>query len=95
MLSCEVWLVRSDQGPCVVRISPPWCSLRRLGWAHTLMLALQPVLPVVIALLKAPNGSTLFVHHEHPVALFPYVDGHPVDRADPAQREAAAQLRGH
>jgi Ser/Thr protein kinase RdoA (MazF antagonist) len=58
------------------------------------MLALQPVIPAVIAPLKASNGSTLFVHHEHPVALFPYVDGHPVDREDPVQREAAARLLG-
>lgn len=89
---CEIWLVRSDQGQCVVRISPQWRSLTRLGWTHALMVALRPLLPVVIAPLKAPDGSTLFVHHEHPVALFPYVDGHPVDREDPAQREAAARL---
>jgi Ser/Thr protein kinase RdoA (MazF antagonist) len=87
---CEIWLVRSHQGQCVVRISPRWRSLARLGWVHTLLLALQPVLPVVIAPLKAPNGSTLLVYQEHPVVLFPYVDGHPVDREDPAQREAAA-----
>jgi Ser/Thr protein kinase RdoA (MazF antagonist) len=34
----------------------------------------------------------LSVYDEHLVALFPYVDGHHVEREDPAQREAAAQL---
>jgi Ser/Thr protein kinase RdoA (MazF antagonist) len=92
---CEIWLVRSDQGQCVVRISPPWRSLTRLGWTHALLLALQPMLPVVIAPLRAPNGSTLLIYHEHPVALFPYVDGQPVDREDPAQREAAARVLAH
>src|SRR5262249_28658753 len=53
---CEVWLVRSDQGPYVVRKSPRWRSPTHLNWTHALMLALQPVLPAVIAPLKAPDG---------------------------------------
>ena len=92
---CAIWLILSDQGWCAVRISPPWRSLACLGWVHALMLALQPVLPVVIAPLKASNGSTLFVHQENPVALFPYVEGRHVGREDPAQREAAARLLAH
>jgi Ser/Thr protein kinase RdoA (MazF antagonist) len=92
---CAIWLVRSEQGLLVVRMSPRWRSLTRLGWAHALMRATQPLLPVVIAPLQAPTGSTLFVHQEHPVALFPYVDGHHLDREDAAQRGAAARLLAH
>ena len=88
---CSIWLVRSGQGQHVVRMSPRWRSLAGLGWTHTLMLAINVVLPIVIAPLAATDGSTLFVHQERPIALFPYVDGHHLDRADPAQREAAAQ----
>jgi Ser/Thr protein kinase RdoA (MazF antagonist) len=40
-------------------------------------------------------GSTLFVYQEHPVGLFPYVEGHHVDREDPAQQETAARLLAH
>jgi Ser/Thr protein kinase RdoA (MazF antagonist) len=89
---CEIWLVLSADGRRVVRISPRWRSLIQLEWAHTLMLATQPVLSVVTAPLKATNGSTLWLHNEHPVALFPYVNGHFLDREDPTQRRAAAQL---
>lgn len=89
---CEIWLARSEGDLCVVRISPRWRSLTQLGWVHALLLATRPLLPVVIAPLMATNGSTLFLHKGHPVALFPYVDGHFLDREDPAQRRAAAQL---
>jgi Ser/Thr protein kinase RdoA (MazF antagonist) len=91
---CEIWLVVCADGRRVVRISPRWRSLAQLEWAHTLMQATKAVLSVVNAPLKTTNGSALWLHKERPVALFPYVKGRFLDREDPAQRRAAAELLG-
>jgi len=89
---CEIWLTTSDDVPLIVRISPGQRSLVQLGWTHTLMLSLRPLLPVVVAPLRATDGSTLFLYDGRPVALFPFVEGTPLDRELPAQRHAAARL---
>ncbi len=89
---CEIWLTRSDDGPLIVRISPGQRSLAQLGWTHTLMLSLRPLVPVVVTPLRATDGSTLFLYDGRPVALFPFVEGTPLDREQPAQRHAAAEL---
>ncbi len=91
----EVWLTISDDGPFVVRINPPRRSLAQLIWTHQLMLSLRPLLPTVIAPLRAIDGSTLFLYDEHPIALFPFVEGHHLDREQPSQRLAAAQILAH
>ena len=89
---CEIWLATSDDGLFIVRISPGWRSLTQLGWTHTLMLSLRPLFPVVIAPLRAADGSTFFLYNGRLVALFPFIEGVPLDREQPAQRRAAAQL---
>jgi len=89
---CEIWLTTSDDVPLIVRISPGQRSLVQLGWTHTLMLSLRPLLPVVVAPLRATDGSILFLYDGRPVALFPFVEGTPLDRELPAQRHAAARL---
>ncbi len=89
---CEIWLATSDDGPFIVRISPGWRSLSQLGWTHTLMLSLGPLLPVIVAPLRATDGSTFFLYNGRPVALFPFVEGQPLDREQSAQRCAAAEL---
>jgi Ser/Thr protein kinase RdoA (MazF antagonist) len=89
---CEIWLAASNDGPFIVRISPGQRSLAQLGWTHTLMLSLWPLVPVVVAPLRAIDGSTLFLYNGRPVALFPFVEGTPLDREQPAQRHAAAEL---
>jgi Ser/Thr protein kinase RdoA (MazF antagonist) len=88
----EVWLTISDDGTFVVRINPPRRSLAQLMWTHQLMLSLRPLLPAVIAPLRATDGSTLFLYNEHPIALFPFVEGHHLDREQSSQRLAAARL---
>src|SRR2546421_7085994 len=92
---CEIWLATSDDGPFVVRISPGWRSLTQLGWTHTLMLSLCPLFPVVVAPLRATDGSTFFPYNGRPVALFPFIEGAPLDRGQPAQRRAAARFLAH
>ncbi len=89
---CEIWLATSDDGPFIVRISPGQRSLAQLGWTHTLMLSLYSLFPVVVAPLRAIDGSTLFLYNGRPVALFPFVEGTPLDREQPVQRDAAAEL---
>ena len=89
---CEIWLASSNDGPLVVRISPRWRSLTQLSFAHDLMLSTRSLLPVVIAPLKATDGSTFFLHNGHPVAIFPFVEGQFLDREDPDHRHAAAHL---
>ena len=88
----EIWLARSDNVSAIVRISPPSRSLTQLMQTHELMLSLQPLLPAVIAPLKAVDGSTLFLYNEHPIALFPFVEGHHLDREQSSHRLVAAQL---
>src|SRR5215469_10519299 len=89
---CEIWLATSDDGPFIVRISPGQRSLTQLGWTHRLMLSLRPLFPIVVAPLRAIDGSTLFLYEGRPVALFPFVEGTLLDREQPAQRDAAARL---
>src|SRR6266516_5811418 len=60
---CEIWLATSDDGPFIVRISPGQRSLAQLGWTHTLMLSLYSLFPVVVAPLRAIDGSTLFLYN--------------------------------
>ena len=89
---CEIWLATSADGQFIVRISPGQRSLAQLGWTHTLMLSLRPLFPVVVAPLRAADGSTLFLYDGRPAALFPFIEGTPLDREQPAQRDAAARL---
>jgi len=89
---CEIWLATSADGSFIVRISPGWRSLAQLGWTHRLMLSLCSLFPVVVAPLRAIDGSTLFLHDGRPVALFPFVEGTPLEREQPSQRRAAAEL---
>src|SRR5712692_11160207 len=50
---CEIWLATSDDVLLIVRISPGQRSLAQLGWTHTLMLSLWPLVPVVVTPLRA------------------------------------------
>jgi Ser/Thr protein kinase RdoA (MazF antagonist) len=89
---CDVWRLASEQAAVVVRISPSWRTVAELAWTHELMRFAEPIVPEVVAPLVAGDGATLFVHQQHPVALFPFVAGHPLDRERASLRDAAARL---
>ena len=89
---CDVWRVASDHADVVVRISPTWRTSEELAWTHDLTRFVVHTVPEVVAPLVAADRSTLFVHQQHPVALFPFVAGHPLDRERATMRENAARL---
>src|SRR5260370_18816415 len=63
---CEIWLATSDDGTFIVRISPSQRSLAQLGWTHTLMLSLSPLLPLVVTPLTTTDVTTLFPYDRRP-----------------------------
>ncbi len=89
---CETWLTASDNDPLVVRLSPAWRSPDQLAQTHAFMLALQSHLPIVVAPLRATDGTTFFLYHGRLVGLFPFVEGQHLIREEPAHRAAAARL---
>lgn len=84
----EVWRVDD----IVVRVSPTWRTDAELLWVHELTQHCATALPQVIAPLHALNGETLFRWNDHPITLYPFVDGEILDRDDDHQIQQAARL---
>src|SRR5687768_14305163 len=71
---CEVWRVEVEHASIVVRISPTWRTIEELAWTHELIRLAAHTAPEAVAPLVAVDGSTVFVHHQRPAALFPFVE---------------------
>ncbi len=92
---CLVWRFRTGSGWLVVRVSPQWRTEAEICWVHQLMCFTAMTVPEVVAPLPAKDGVTLFIHAGYPVALFPFVEGQPLNREKRSMREAAARLLAH
>lgn len=89
---CQVWGVESNCGALVVRISPAWRTLEEIAWTHHLISFTSVAIPEAVVPLAAADGSTLFLYRDQPVAIFPFVSGQPLDRAQAHLAESAAKL---
>jgi Ser/Thr protein kinase RdoA (MazF antagonist) len=92
---CDVALLTTVGGERrVLRVSPAARSVQELAWAYDLAGYASLHIPQAVAPLAARDRSRVFTHARRPVSLFPFVDGHLLDREDAAERNAAARLLG-
>lgn len=87
-----VWRTETDEGPVVVHVGPAWRSSEELAWTHAVLRRAAARVPVAIAPLAGPGGATFLFHHGHPVTLFEFVDGDPLDPTDAALDDSARVL---
>ncbi|NKY48671.1 phosphotransferase enzyme family protein [Nocardia vermiculata] len=78
-------------GSAVVRIGPLGRDAAEVEWCHGIAAAARAV-PEVVAPLPRANGSTVAVVAGRPVTVWPLVEGHWADSADPVQFTEAAAL---
>lgn len=84
----EVWRV-DDR---VVRISPTWRTDAELRWVHEVTQHCATTIQQVIAPISALNGETLFRWNDHPITVYPFVQGDILDRYDDHQMTQASRL---
>jgi Ser/Thr protein kinase RdoA (MazF antagonist) len=88
----DVYRVESERGPLVVRVNPHWRRDDEIGWVHAFIRHVAADVPQAIAPLSAADGSTLFRWDGHPVSVFPFCPGQPLDIRDSAMRLRGARL---
>jgi Ser/Thr protein kinase RdoA (MazF antagonist) len=86
-----LWRLDSSP-PVMVRVSEHWPPLDQVQRSCAVAASFAPVVAQVPAPLVALDGATAFLWHERPVAVWPFIDGHRLDRNDPRQRGLAARL---
>ncbi len=85
---CLLWRLNS----VVIRVSPPWRSVRELAWTHQAAAFLAESVPEAICPLTADDATTVFSWQGRPVSVWPFVAGVPLERDVAAQRTQAAGL---
>lgn len=78
--------------PVMVRVSEHWPPLDQVQRSCAVAASFARVMTQVPAPLVGLDGAPAFLWHERPVAVWPFIDGHLLDRDDPAQRRLAARL---
>lgn len=87
----EVWSVDADRS-FIVRIGPTWRTSDELQWVHDLTAHCAASIPEAVAPIRARDGSSVFRFHDHPVSLYPYVEGEPLDTENQELCLSAARL---
>lgn len=82
----------TERGPVVVHIGPTWRSSQELGWVHRVVQHAARRVPQAIPPLTARDGATSFRHDGHPVTLYEFVDGAPLNASLPAARAHSARV---
>lgn len=84
----------SEDGAYVLRVSRREISREQVAYEHAFSTALHETMEVVVAPVPGVDGSTIQDSEGQTLSLFPYVEGVPGTRVDPAvrSREAAAVL---
>lgn len=88
----SVWRVETDQAPMIVHVSPAWRSAEELAWTHRVIRHAAARVPQAIAPLAGPGGATFFLHDGHPVTLFEFIDGDPLDPSEGALIDDSARV---
>lgn len=79
---CALWKVVGDDGPWVVRVCPSWRTDDEIAWIYDLVTFCAQHLPAVVAPIKNRRGELFFRHNDHPIVVFPFVEGSALDRTD-------------
>lgn len=86
-----MWRLDSSP-PVLVRVSQQWPPLDGVQRSCAVAGSFARVVPQVPVPLIAGSGDTVFRWRESPVVLWPFIEGHPLDRNDPTHRRLAARL---
>ncbi len=79
-------------GGFVIRVGPAWRTAAEAEWSYAVAAAVSAQVPEVVAALESADGATVQVIGGRPCSVWPFIAGKAADRADPAQRAAAAEL---
>jgi Ser/Thr protein kinase RdoA (MazF antagonist) len=71
---------------------PTWRSGEDVGWVHEVIRSVATTVPEAVAPLPGADGRSVLVVDEHPLAVFPFVGGDPLDVGDRDMRVQAAGL---
>jgi len=67
-------------------------SVESAQWEHDLLGFLAPLVPEIVAPLRAVDGSTFLVVGDHVVSVTPYVAAEPANRSDPLVQHEVPRL---
>ena len=87
----DVCEASSSRERYVIHVSAPWRPADELAWAHAVSIRAAGEVPEAIAPIVVGAESS-FVWNGRCVAVFPYVDGQPLDREDSERVKDAARL---
>jgi Ser/Thr protein kinase RdoA (MazF antagonist) len=82
----------ADRDDLVVLVSPDWRTKEELDWAHAVCRHAARSVHEAIAPLSIGGQTTFDAGSGRHAAIFPYVDGTPLDPAVPAQQRDAARV---
>jgi len=72
---CDVWRV----GAYVIRICPQWRNYDRLTQIYRHVSLLAKDIPEIVSPIKTTQGEDLIHFENHPITVFPFIDGQPLD----------------
>jgi Ser/Thr protein kinase RdoA (MazF antagonist) len=87
----DVWVASSAGQRFVIHVSAVWRPLDEVAWAHAVAVQAATAVPAAVAPISL-RGKTSFTWNGRVVAIFPYVEGKPLDRDDADQVADAARL---
>jgi Ser/Thr protein kinase RdoA (MazF antagonist) len=67
-------------------------SVESVQWEHDLLGFLAPLVPEVVAPLRAVDGSTFVVAGDHVISVTPYIVAEPLNRSDPLVQDEVPRL---
>ncbi len=85
---CDVWRVED----WVVRICPEWRNVEALAYIYRHASLLAKDIPEIVASIKTAQGDDLIQVENHPIAVFPYIAGQPLDRNNDTLLRQSAKL---
>ncbi|GAA1564653.1 MULTISPECIES: phosphotransferase enzyme family protein [Kribbella] len=86
----KLWRLSSEPS-VVIRLSQ-YYPLPEQQWSCKVAAEFAGTIPEVIAPLAASDGEAAFLWQGHPITVWPFVMGAPLDRQNPLERRQAARL---
>lgn len=86
------WRVTADGSDWLVRISPLWRTVAELEWVYAVVAHVARLVPEVPLPRQTRRGRWTTAINGHLVTVHPFVTGRLLDRHDPSQRAAVAEL---
>lgn len=88
----RAWRLETNRGFFVLMDYPAWRTPDECAWVHHLVSGIARTVPEAVAPVAALDDSTLLVDGGRLFALFPYLEGVPLDRENSRLRAVAASL---